>query len=568
MGLTHGVRNLVVGSALTAGAMGVMQGAAAAEEGPSPTDSSALIAAPRPADEQAAEGRPTTVDDEEHQPPLPPSPRLASTSAPGTATVEAETRATAAEYTAAEVTAAEITTAQITTPGPLTRVQTGPDLNCAVSHAADKEPAFFEDAACGTFLAADGTLFGPDVVRPTSIAPRPRSIYTRLRQSTARGSGSFTDPYKVVTEVGLGATGLSITQTDSYVAGQESYRTDVTVANAGPGSRTARLYRAGDCVVGDVDDAFGSVDAATGAVACVGGEERGDEDVSTPRIQQWFPMSPDSHYYADGLVPLWGRIGSQLPFPDLCQLCTSFRDNAAGLSWDITVPAGGSVTRSHLTTFSLLGVMPVTISTIPRAPAATPGSVVTYTVVLTNTNRVTVKVNSIVDILPAGFSYVPGSTSGVMTLDPTVTGQILTWTGPFEVSPSSQRAMEFRVRVADVPGDYMNEAGADAGPYAVAPMAGSAAITVVGLPGVVAPPAAPTVGGVEKVRPAANALVPLAPGRIDDRPLVAPRPAGTLPATGSDPQNLLVLATLLLVGGGALVTAGRRPRPNLTRRPA
>lgn len=562
MGLTQGVRNLVIGSALTAGAMAVMQGTAAADEEPTPTSApsptgatksasltmkaAADARAARPAGEQAVAGPPTTTAEEVEQPP---PRRPTSTSSPGPAAGDAK---------------AQIHAADITTAGPLTQVHTGADLNCAVSHAADSTPAFFDGGtptatACGTFLAVGGTLFGPDLLRPDSTSPKPRSTYTRLRQSAVTGSGSFTDPHKQVTEVGLGTTGLSITQTDSYAAGQESYRTDITVANAGPVVRTAQLYRAGDCVLADGDEGFGSVDIATGAVACVGGESTGAGFVATPRTQQWYPISPGSHYYEDVYAKVWARIGAQLPFADLCASCTTYEDNAAGLSWEITIPAGGSVTRSHLTTFSLLGVTPLTVTTNPKAPTAAPGSVVTYTIVVANPNGITVNLDSIVDTLPAGFSYIPGSTSRITTIDPTITGQLLAWRGPIEMSPFSLLALDFNVRVAAVPGDYVNEAGADAGLYTVALGAGSTGLTVVAGPDVVAPPVTPTsVAGVALARTALNALAPRA---LETPSLTASRAGDTLPVTGSDPQNLLVLASLLLAAGGGLVTAGRRTRP-------
>ena len=566
MAFTHGVRNLVIGSALTAGALAVMQGSAAADEDPTATNApsptgatksasltlkaAADARAARPAGEQAVAGPPTTTAEEVEQPP-PPRPK--GTAAAGSVSSKAK---------------APITAADITTPGPLTRVQTGADLNCAVSHAADRTPAFFDGGtptatACGTFLSVGGTLFGPDLLRPDSTSPKPRSTYTRLRQSAVTGSGSLTDPHKLVTEVGLGATGLLITQTDSYVAGQESYRTDVTVANAGPVARTAQLYRAGDCVVADTDEGFGSVNTATGAVACVGGQDAGAGVVATPRIQQWFPISPGSHYYEDVYAKVWARIASQLPFADLCAACTTYEDNAAGLSWEITIPAGGSVTRSHLTTFSLLGVMPLTVTTNPQAPTAAPGSVAAYTIVITNPNGTTVNLDSIVDTLPPGFSYVPGSSSGGTTLDPTISGQLLTWTGPLAVSPFGVYTLQFNVRVAAVPGDYVNEASADAGLHTVALGAGSTRIAVVAGPDLVAPPVIPTsVGGVALARTAAaKALAPLAPRAHATPSLTASRAGDPLPVTGSDPQNLLVLATLLLASGGGLVTASRRTRP-------
>ena len=41
--------------------------------------------------------------------------------------------------------------------------------------------------------------------------------------------------------------------------------------------------------------------------------------------------------------------------------------------------------------------------------------------------------NSITDMLPQGFSYIAGSSTGATTANPTVGGQTLTWNGPFTV---------------------------------------------------------------------------------------------------------------------------------------
>ena len=78
------------------------------------------------------------------------------------------------------------------------------------------------------------------------------------------------------------------------------------------------------------------MDASAGAVACTTGTEPGS------RIEQWFPLTAGSHYYEAHYSQVWGAIGAQTPFPDTC-LCEDFLDNGAGLSWDFTVPAGGSV---------------------------------------------------------------------------------------------------------------------------------------------------------------------------------------------------------------------------------
>lgn len=548
MGLTHGVRTIVLGSTLTAAAVVVMQGVAFAEEtstpgpAPHPNDSPAPaeapatpkeVAATRPsAQGRAEDGPPKTTADEAEQPPTPATVRAASTE-----DEDGTVRAAAA----------------ITTPGPLTRVETTPDLNCAVSHAADSGgPAFFDDTGCATFVAVNGTLFGPTRVPSVSFSPRDKTPFTPIRQSPATGSGSMDDPHKVVTEVGLGTTGVSVVQTDSYVTGQEAYRTDVTLTNAGSVDRTAHLYRAGDCLLVGEDEGFGRVDVPTGSVGCLEAVSQGLTFVPGIRTQIWYPLSPGSHFYEDQFAQVWDRVNAHLPFPDLCALCATHADNGAGLSWEVVVPAGGSLSRSHLTIFSLAGALPLRIETTPRTTAAVAGSVVTYRVVVLNTNDLVIGLRSIVDTLPAGFSYVPGSTTGITNLDPTVVGQVLTWTVPTQLS-SGGVALEFDVRVPLTPGTYLNVARADANPVVVLP-SGGVVLTVVAAPEVV--PTPPAGSGADVALP--SQVLPLATRSLARAQATSAVAGGRLPATGADPQGLLVAACVMLAGGGALVAAGRR----------
>ena len=154
------------------------------------------------------------------------------------------------------------------------------------------------------------------------------------------GSGTSSDPFTIVTVVSLGTSGLRITETDSYVVGEESYRTDVTVTNLSETPKTATLYRAGDCFLQNSDLGFGSADPSTGAVSCVAGVDDGNGNiVPGPRIEQWFPLSAGSHYLEDDFDSVWSAIGAQTPFTDSCAECANYVDNGAGLSWDLT-PAG------------------------------------------------------------------------------------------------------------------------------------------------------------------------------------------------------------------------------------
>src|SRR5205085_5343513 len=85
----------------------------------------------------------------------------------------------------------------------------------------------------------------------------------------------------------------------------------------------------------------------------------------------------------------------------------------------------------------------------------------------------------ITDTLPAGFSYVSGSTTGLTTSDPAVSAQMLTWIGPFPMAPNSSVSLHFNVIVSSAPGDYFNEAGGTAGgDFTVAGTGPTARITV------------------------------------------------------------------------------------------
>ena len=242
--------------------------------------------------------------------------------------------------------------------GPLTRVVISDQLNCQVNHASDTRNEFFpptgDIGACTTQIAVGGGLYGPADI-PFGNDPTP---FKPVSQSPVTGLGIAGNPYRIETVVDVGTTGLQITETDSYVVGREFYRTEVKVENFGTTAQNVVLYRAGDCFLQDSDAGFGRVNPATGEVACVGPADPNDASAGPgSRIEQWTPISPGSTYYEAQFEQLWGYIGTRAPFDDFCR-CTDFVDNAAGLSWSFAVPAGGSATRTHLTTFSPLGVQP------------------------------------------------------------------------------------------------------------------------------------------------------------------------------------------------------------------
>ena len=367
----------------------------------------------------------------------------------------------------------------INSAGPLTRVEISNDLNCAVDHSGDTSPEFFGDTACATLVAVGGTLYGPAGI-PAGDSASPRTAFTPVSQSAVTGTGTNANPYKIVTVVGLGSTGLQITQTDSYVVGQETYRTDVVIANSGGSAASAILYRAGDCYLQNSDQGFGAAGAASGSVSCVAGVDDGHGGfVPGTRIEQWYPLSAGSSYYEDGYSEVWAHIGTQAAFANDCAQCANYIDNGAGLSWNVSIPAHGSATRSNLTVFSPLGTVPLTTTKTAAHSAVVAGASDSYTITVTNTNAGAATLTSITDTLPAGFTYTPGSTTGATTADPGVAGQVLTWNGSFSVPGAGSLSLTFGVTASMTPGTYMNVATATAqGQFTVVGTGPTAPVTV------------------------------------------------------------------------------------------
>jgi uncharacterized repeat protein (TIGR01451 family) len=343
--------------------------------------------------------------------------------------------------------------ATINTPGPLTNIYLSDELNCQVDHLGDASHEFFSGVpgACATLIATGGTLYGPSII-PAGGSATPRTPYTVVSQSAVTGAGTPASPYTVVSVVDAGASGLRLTQTDSYIVGAESYRTDVAVANTTDAPITFILYRAGDCFLQDSDNGFGDLDLATGSVSC-----RGSDDGVTPntRIERWVPRTGGSSAFEAGFSAVWAAIGSQTSFNDTC-LCGDYIDNGAGLSWVSSVEANATETFTHDTIFSPTGEIAPFITKTAALDEVAAGGQDSYNVTVTNPLGSPVSLNTITDHLPAGFAYIPGTTAGGITVDPTINGQDLTWTGPFDLPAGGTLQFAFAVTVSANGGIYTN----------------------------------------------------------------------------------------------------------------
>ena len=281
----------------------------------------------------------------------------------------------------------------------------------------------------------------------------------------------------MVTVVDVAATGLHIQQTDTYVTGREYYTTEVMISNNGADTASGVLYRAVDAFLGGSDTGYGFTEVFSGNRNAVGCSVNAN-NLPPGKIEEFIPLTGGNNYFQNEFDIVWSAIGSQMPFPDTCA-CTDNLDNGAGISWNFSIPAGGSATYSHVTTFSPLGLEGLVTSKTADSPTSQAGTQNGYTITIQNPNANDVTVSSITDTLPAGFAYVPGSTTGATTNDPAIAGQMLTWSGSFTVPARGSISLHFAVTVANTPGDYFNEAGGSAeGGYNVIGTGPTAKITV------------------------------------------------------------------------------------------
>lgn len=259
----------------------------------------------------------------------------------------------------------------ITSPGPLTAVTLGNELSCQVAYAGDVRFELFPSSAkpgdCGTFLVTGGALYAPALTGHDATAAGAigaSTPFTPVSQSGVTGAGTSASPFKVTTVADASLTGVRVTQVDSYVSGQESYRTDVTLANGGRAAASGVLYRAGDCYLQESDTGFGFLDTGAKAVGC----SKNPNNVPAGRIEQWYPITGGNSYMEGRFSEVWAHIATHTPFPNTTR-ATEALDNGAGISWSYSLAPGGRATYSHYTTFSPRGVAgPPVVQ--PAAPSA------------------------------------------------------------------------------------------------------------------------------------------------------------------------------------------------------
>jgi len=256
---------------------------------------------------------------------------------------------------------------------PLT-INVAEDLSLQIFYVGQADgqvyPPWGTEADSGLLAWIGGNVYGPDWDGHSGgSAAIDVTDWTPVSQTGPTGSGTAADPWVVTTVVDAGTTGLRITETLSYVNGEQYFRQNWQVCNNSGASITATFFHAADLYLQGSDDGYGYYDAATGAV--------GGYNQTMDWYEIFVPITPASAYEEDGYYTIWMHIGTGPTSPGTGfdnSINPAYIDNGAGLQWsDVAIAAGGCTTLSDWWSFGTTPQLPPTPTPTPTvAPEVTP----------------------------------------------------------------------------------------------------------------------------------------------------------------------------------------------------
>ncbi|WP_182358454.1 hypothetical protein [Tomitella gaofuii] len=234
-----------------------------------------------------------------------------------------------------------------TRPGALTGLEVFGDLRCDVKAPRDGRSVYFLDGAhgaCATDLAVDGAAYGYTFGRGSQpLTPVSQQMF---------GDGTAGNPYVIKTVAAVGATGVQVEQTDTFVEGASDYRTSIVVRNTSGEAHDVIVYRAGDCYL-NVDD-YGVGAVTDRSASCIADDGRSIG---------WTDQSGGAAVQESFYGTIWSTVAGAKMF-DGTAIGTK-HDNAAGLSWSTHLGAGQSAT--YVSRFQLLEPADLAARMVPRS---------------------------------------------------------------------------------------------------------------------------------------------------------------------------------------------------------
>jgi uncharacterized repeat protein (TIGR01451 family) len=161
------------------------------------------------------------------------------------------------------------------------------------------------------------------------------------------------------------------------------------------------------------------------------------------------------------------------------------QETALGYHTTLSPDCEGTIApgQAKTCTVSNVDLAPIKLALTADSARVPSGGTAGYTATLTNPNEEPVTVSYVSVVLPSGFSYQQGSTTGAITSDPSIDpgeGLSLGWEGPGEVPGNQNRALHFAVTAPQALGDYnANASGNVDAPFTIDRAGSSAVVTVV-----------------------------------------------------------------------------------------
>ncbi|MFZ9042786.1 MAG: beta strand repeat-containing protein, partial [Ilumatobacteraceae bacterium] len=178
------------------------------------------------------------------------------------------------------------------------------------------------------------------------------------------------------------------------------------------------------------------------------------------------------------------------------------------------------------------------VESFPPVEGVVTGGRVTYTVSVVNAGSATGSVDSVVDTLPAGATFVAGSaTVAGRSASPDLSGDTLTFYGPISVGPGGTTQITYQVDLPDAAGAYRNSAVAY---LATSTIDGSRDVTA-------SDPASVTVD----VLPVGDVIA-----AVDDVASTSAETAVTIPVTANDTGSNVTVTITSLPANGTVVIDG------------
>ena len=256
---------------------------------------------------------------------------------------------------------------------PVLTVATSSTLNCSVAHRDAPRLRFFADTSCATIVVVGTRAYGPRLTPGFFPEQRP-TAFTPIRQSARTGAGTSANPWRVVTLVAAGNTGVQVQQTDVWTSTSEVVHTRLDIANRAGVPQRVTVWRAGDCQA-DAFESFGRV--RPGKATCIVSTQDGaDHLIARPvpgaQVMTFAGIGGTGQIGLNGglgPVDLAAHIVSGAAPTGGCEECNESRDRALALGWRFTIAGRNARTLYTTTTVSTGAARPQpTLALVPAAP--------------------------------------------------------------------------------------------------------------------------------------------------------------------------------------------------------